>query len=243
MRSYAAPSASFKRQAEGAPCQPYHPLNKHDSWLSMSYFASDPNHMLRPLPSGSFTLPLMPQLPPRLGLSPNHNTLSPPLVTLATKIRQSAEAVCQHLSEQPHSHRLCYTLRNRNFYHIESIESAYIMHIIQGLQQVLPQCSLVLLHDGLLVSALPSQSTLTRLHTEALHLVGLQSDDTPFLLITNHRDTYTQLVQQLPPPTPHSLQALSSAVAAVNLSHLRQASTPRNTGAQHHADPHNCSYP
>ena len=103
------------------------------------------------------------------------------------------------------------------------------MHITQGLQQVQPQCSIVLLHDYLLVSMLSTQSTLARLHDEALRLVGLQADDTPFLLLTNHRDSYNQLIQQLSPSNPHNLQALSLAIAAVNLSHLRQPPTSTQT--------------
>ena len=150
-------------------------------------------------------------------------TFTPPLAEVVTKAHQAANLVCRHLSEQPTSHRLSCTVRNRNFYHLESIEAAYITHIIQGLQQVQPQCSLVLLHDGLSVSPLPTQSTLARLHDEALQLPGLERDDTPFLLITNHSDSYTQLVRQLPHTTPHMVQALHSAIAAVNLAHLRQA--------------------
>ena len=156
-------------------------------------------------------------------------TFTPPLATLSTDIHQAADAVCRFLSEQPHTRRLDYTTRNRNFYHLESVEATYMMHIIQGLQQVQPQCSIVLLHDGLLVSMLPSQSTLTRLHEEALRLAGLQADDTPVLLLTNHRDSYNQLIQQLPPSNPHNLQALSSAIAAVNLSHLHQPPTSKQT--------------
>ena len=156
-------------------------------------------------------------------------TFTPPLATLSTDIHQAANAVCHYLSKQPHTHRLDYTTRNRNFYHLESVEATYMMHIIQGLQQAQPQCSIVLLHDGLLVSMLPSQSTLTRLHEEALRLAGLQADDTPFLLLTNHRDSYNQLIQQLPPSNPHNLQALSTAIAAVNLSHLHQPPTSKQT--------------
>ena len=104
-----------------------------------------------------------------------------------------------------------------------------MIHIIQGLQQAQPQSSIVLLHDGLLVSMLPSQSTLARLHEEALRCAGLQADDTPFLLLTNHRDSYNQLIQQLPPSNPHTLQALSTAIAAVNLSHLHQPPRPAQT--------------
>ena len=158
-------------------------------------------------------------------------TFTPPLATLSTDIHQAANAVCHYLSKQPHTHRRDYTTRNRNFYHLESVEATYIymMHIIQGLQQAQPQCPIVLLHDGLLVSMLPSQSTLTRLHEEALRLAGLQADDTPFLLLTNHRDSYNQLFQQLPPSNPHNLQALSTAIAAVNLSHLHQPPTSKQT--------------
>ena len=67
------------------------------------------------------------------------------------------------------------------------------MHIIQGLQQAQPQCSIVLLHDGLLVSMLPPSRRLQG-HEEALRLAGLQADDTPFLLLTNHCDSYNQLI-------------------------------------------------
>ena len=166
-------------------------------------------------------------------------TFTPPLADLVTKAHEAADAVCQYLSEQPTSHRPHCTLCNRNFYNLESIEAAYIMHIIQGLQQAQPQCSLVLLHDGLLVSPLPTQSTLARLHDEALHLVGLPSDDTPFLLTTNHGDTYTQIVRQLPPTTPHIVQALHSAIAAVNLAHLYTTSSsgPTNAWPQCYATP------
>ena len=86
-----------------------------------------------------------------------------------------------------------------------------------------PKGPLVLLHDGLLVAPIPTQSTLARLHQEALVLLGLQPDDTPFLQVTSHKSTYAQLGQQLPPCTPPMQRALHAAVAAVNLVHLRQA--------------------
>ena len=156
-------------------------------------------------------------------------TFTPPLAKLSTDIHQAANAVCHHLSKQPQTHRSDYTVRNRNFYHLESVEATYMIHIIQGLQQAQPQCSIVLLHDGLLVSLLPSQSTLARLHEEALRCAGLQTDDTPFLLLTNHRDSYNQLIQQLPPSNSRTLQALSAAIAAVNLSHLHQPPRPVQT--------------
>ena len=133
------------------------------------------------------------------------------------------------VSKQPQTHRSDYTVRNRNFYHLESVEATYMIHIIQGLQQAQPQCSIVLLHDGLLVSLLPSESTLARLHEEALGCAGLQTDDTLFLLLTNHRDSYNQLIQQLSPSNSHTLQALSTAIAAVNLSHLHQPPKPVQT--------------
>ena len=110
-------------------------------------------------------------------------TFTPPLATLSTDIHQAANAVCHYLSKQPHTHRLDYTTRNRNFY-LESVEAKYMMHIIQGLQQAQPQCSIVLLHDGLLVSMLPSQSTLTSLHKEALRLAGLMIPPSCFSQIT-----------------------------------------------------------
>ena len=156
-------------------------------------------------------------------------TFTPPLAKLSTDIHQAANAVCHHLSKQPQTHRSDYTVRNRNFYHLESVEATYMIHIIQGLQQAQPQCSIVLLHDGLLVSLLPSQSTLARLHEEALRCAGLQTDDTPFLLLTNHRDSYNQLIQQLSPSNSRTLQALSTAIAAVNLSHLHQPPRPLQT--------------
>ena len=162
-------------------------------------------------------------------------TFTPPLAKLSTNIHQAANAVCHHLSKQPQTHRSDYTVRNRNFYHLESVEATYMIHIIQGLQQAQPQCSIVLLHDGLLVSLLPSQSTLARLHEEALRCAGLQTDDTPFLLLTNHRDSYNQLIQLLPPSNSRTLQALSTAIAAVNLSHLHQPPRPLQTWAKHTA--------
>ena len=89
----------------------------------------------------------------------------------------------------------------------------------------------MLLHDGLLVSPLPTQSTLARLHNEALHLVGLRSDDTSFLRITSLVDTYTQTIRQLPPTSSHDTQALHVAIAAVNLEHLRQTpAVPQTLG-------------
>ena len=99
-------------------------------------------------------------------------TFTPPLATLSTDIHQAANTVCRYLSKHPHTHRLDYTTRNRNFYHLESVEATYMMHIIQGLQQVQPQCSIVLLHDGLLVSMLPSQSTLTGYMKKLFDLLG-----------------------------------------------------------------------
>ena len=104
-----------------------------------------------------------------------------------------------------------------------SLKTDYILHVIQGLQQVHPQSSIVLLHDGLQVSPLPMQSTIARLHNEALHELGLQGDDTPFLRISSLIDAYTQTIRQLPPTTPHNTQALHKAIAAVNLHHLRRA--------------------
>ena len=147
---------------------------------------------------------------------------------LSTDIHQAANAVCHHLSK-PQTYRSDKTVRNRNFYHLESVEATYMIHIIQGLQQAQPQCSIVLLHDGLLVSLLPSQSTLARLHEEALRCAGLQTGDTPFLLLTNHRDSNNQLIQQLPPSNSRTLQALSTAIAAVNLLHLHQPPRPLQT--------------
>ena len=149
-------------------------------------------------------------------------TYKPMLADLVNKVCQVAEAVCQYLSEQPTSRRRQCTSRNRNFYHLESIEADYVTHIIQGLQQGNPQSSLVLLHDGLLLSPLPTQSTLARLHHEALKRVGLRSDDTPFLRVTSLVDTYTLTIRQLPPTSAENTQALHAAIAAVNLEHLRQ---------------------
>ena len=82
-----------------------------------------------------------------------------------------------------------------------------------------------LLHDGLLVSPLPSQSTLARLNEESLCLAGLRNDDYPFLRITNLQDLYTQIVRQLPPITEQDLESLRAAIATVNLTHLRQPTT------------------
>ena len=96
-----------------------------------------------------------------------------------------------------------------------------ISHIIDGLQQAQPRSSIVLLHDGLLVSPLPSQSTLARLNEESLSLAGLRNDDYPFLRITNLQDLYTQIVRQLPPITEQDLESLRAAIATVNLTHLR----------------------
>ena len=156
---------------------------------------------------------------------------TPPLADLVNRAHQVAEAVCSYLSKQPNTCGRHHTARNRNFYHLEGIETVYIMHIIQGLQQAHPQSSIVLLHDGLLVSPLPTQSTIARLHNEALHQLGLQSDDTPFLRITSLVDAYTQTIRQLPPTTPHYTQALHTAIAAVNLDHLRRApAAPQTLG-------------
>ena len=65
-------------------------------------------------------------------------TFTPPLAKLSTDIHQAANAVCHHLSKQPQTHRSDYTVRNRNFYHLESVEATYMIHIIQGLQQAQP---------------------------------------------------------------------------------------------------------
>ena len=61
-----------------------------------------------------------------------------PLATLSTNIHRAANAVCHHLTKQPQTHRSAYTARNRNFYHLESVEATYMIHIIQGLQQAQP---------------------------------------------------------------------------------------------------------
>ena len=156
-------------------------------------------------------------------------THTPPLADLVKRAHQVAEAVCSYLSKQPNTCRLHHTARNRNFYHLEGIETDYITHVIQGLQQVHPQSSIVLLHDGLLVSPVPTQSTIARLHNEALHQLGLQCDDTPFLRISSLVDAYTQTIRQLPPTTPHNVQTLHTAIAAINLDHLRRASVAPQT--------------
>ena len=67
--------------------------------------------------------------------------------------------------------------------------------------------------------------TLARLNEESLSLAGLRNDDYPFLRITSLQDLYTQIVRQLPPITEQDLESLRAAIAAVNLTHLRQPTT------------------
>ena len=117
------------------------------------------------------------------------------ITTLTGQVRAAAEATCQYLSEQPATGRQHYTTRNRNFFHLEGIEAAYNMHLVSGLQAEEPNTSIVLLHDGLLISPLPTQGTLARLHQEALAKLQLSPDDHPFLLIQNHHEAYNNIVQ------------------------------------------------
>ena len=91
-------------------------------------------------------------------------------------------------------------------------------------------------------SPAPLPVTLAKLHEEALRCAGLQTDDTPFLLLTNHRDSYNQLIQQLPPSNSRTLQALSTATAAVNLSHLHQPPRPVQTLGRSIAAPNHSSH-
>ena len=154
-----------------------------------------------------------------------HYTYTQPISALIAVVHQVATLVCKYLQDNPTTHRLHSTARNSHFFHLEGIEATYISHIIDGLQQAQPRSSIVLLHDGLLVSPLPSQSTLARLNEESLCLAGLRNDDYPFLRITNLQDLYTQIVRQLPPITEQDLESLRAAIATVNLTHLRQPTT------------------
>ena len=69
-----------------------------------------------------------------------------------------------------------------------------------------------LLHDGLLISPLPTQTTLARLHHEALAKLQLITDDNPFLLIHSHQEAYSHIVHQLPLAAPRTQQALEAAM-------------------------------
>ena len=158
-------------------------------------------------------------------ITEQHYTYTQPISALIAIVHQVATLVCKYLQDNPTTHRLHSTARNSHFFHLEGIEATYISHIIDGLQQAQPRSSIVLLHDGLLVSPLPSQSTLARLNEESLSLAGLRNDDYPFLRITNLQDLYTQIVRQLPPITEQDLESLRAAIATVNLTHLRQPTT------------------
>ena len=158
-------------------------------------------------------------------ITEQHYTYTQPISALIAIVHQVATLVCKYLQDNPTTHRLHSTARNSHFFHLEGIEATYISHIIDGLQQAQPRSSIVLLHDGLLVSPLPSQSTLARLNEESLCLAGLRNDDYPFLRITNLQDLYTQIVRQLPPIIEQDLESLRAAIATVNLTHLRQPTT------------------
>ena len=157
---------------------------------------------------------------------------TPAITTLTAQVRAAAEATCQHLSERPATGRQHYTPRNRNFHHLEGIESEYITHLVTGLQAEDPNASIVLLHDGLLTAPLPTQSTLARLHEEALAKLQLQPDDHPFLLIQQHHEAYNNIVQDLPPAPPGAQQALEAAIQAITLTTLRQPTLTSRTSAR-----------
>ena len=152
------------------------------------------------------------------------------ITTLTGQVRAAAEATCQHLSEQPATGRQHYTTRNRNFFHLEGIEAAYITHLVGGLHAEEPNASIVLLHDGLLIAPLPTQATLARLHQEALAKLQL-----------SHHEAYNHIVHQLPVVAPGTQHTLEAAIKAVNLTALRQAA-PTSQTYTHDARPKPTTY-
>lgn len=131
------------------------------------------------LPNGFSTLPSMPRQAPCSGtwLSIASNPPEP-----SPRSRRACEPLPRpSVSENATTNRLHYGPRNRNFFHLKGIEAGYITHIVEGLLQEVPSAHILLLHDGLLVAPLPVQSTLVRLHHEALTKLQLATDDNPFL--------------------------------------------------------------
>ena len=90
----------------------------------------------------------------------------------------------------------------------------------------------MLLHDGLLTAPFPTQSTLARLHEEALAKLQLQSDDHSFFLIQQHHKAYNNIVQDLLPAPPGAQQALEAAIQAITLTTLRQPTLTSRTFAR-----------
>ena len=108
--------------------------------------------------------------------------------------------------------------------------------------RLIPQASIILLHDGLLIAPPPSASLLSTLHHQALATAGLEDDGTPFLNVIPQASQYNELVTSLHPPSQAQLLAFQKALLSAkrayrkvadhtNPRHLRTANAQETTHA------------
>ena len=173
-------------------------------------------------------------------LQPTH-----PVAKALYSLRQITQQVCQALYSDKSTCRKHSLPHNCNFFHLEAIEADCISSPLAGLLRLIPQASIILLHDGLLIAPPPSASLLSTLHHQALTTAGLEDDGTPFLNVVPLESQYNELVTTLHPPSQAQraqLRAFEKALLSAkrayrkladhtNPRHLRTANAQETTHA------------
>ena len=98
-------------------------------------------------------------------------------------------------------------------------------NLLAGLLRAIPQASIVLLHDGLLIAPPPSASLLSTLHHQVLATAGLEDDGMPFLSVTPHVLQHDELVNALHPPSQDQLLVFQKALISAKRAYRKVAAT------------------